>query len=376
MKKSDLDEVDKYRFETYKAYFIKWFQENAPTLSLNSVRLYARNVALVSINLFPKSNRKIDIGMFLEKLKSKYKENEVEIKAIEIDTNLNNNNTIINAVGKVIQIASKIMEIPDTLFIIEQHIRKRSALLREEIFAEKSKNIKSEDEEANMKPFNEYVKVAEDIYEDYVKNMDLAKKSDNFEEGVKTYLPKLKFRNAVLISLILLNRTTRGGVPLYSILRLVEYTDLYLWNKKEKPKLKGKRNYISIEDRVIYLQSNKTTGGLAANDKQQPSLKLFKIYNKKIIDMIKLYSEVYDIKNDSPLFTSTTARGGETSLNKTALSKLLRVQFKGIADHTTIGLIRKAYDNRNVDMNFKQYKESAKLNDHNIQTIQTFYKKI
>ena len=87
--------------------------------------------------------------------------------------------------------------------------------------------------------------------------------------------------------------------------------------------------------------------------------------------------ELYEIKNNTPLFTSTISPKGEVfPLNKTALSKLLKVIFSSIADHTTIGLIRKAYDNRNLQLTHKQLKKTAKLNDHSVQTVQTFYKKV
>ena len=93
--------------------------------------------------------------------------------------------------------------------------------------------------------------------------------------------------------------------------------------------------------------------------------------------MIKLYSEIYEIQNNTPLFTSTHLNGKkDLPLNKTALSKLLKDIFIRVADHTTIGLIRKAYDNRNLNLTHSQFKKTAKLNDHSVETIQTFYKKV
>jgi hypothetical protein len=42
-------------------------------------------------------------------------------------------------------------------------------------------------------------------------------------------------------------------------------------------------------------------------------------------------------------------------------------------------MIRKSYDtynSKNLDMNGKTYLKSAKLNDHSVETIEVFYKKI
>ena len=167
---------------------------------------------------------------------------------------------------------------------------------------------------------------------------------------------------------------TLEGKTLHSILRLVEYTDLILWKHKEVPP-KDKKNYFSIPDRVIYIQHNKTTG---SNESIQPALKKFKIYNKKIVDMIELYDKVYEIGHNNPLFTSSHANNGKKiPLNKTALSKLLKVIFQDVADHTTIGLIRKSYDTTYYNqLSWNQKKKSAKLNDHSPAVVETYYKKI
>ena len=115
---------------------------------------------------------------------------------------------------------------------------------------------------------------------------------------------------------------------------------------------------------------------MSSQTQTQPTLKKFHIFNKKIIDMIKLYDDVYDIGHNKPLFTSTFKNGMHTNLNKTALSKLLDTIFKGIAKHTTIGLIRKSYDNRDILSTGKQKIKSARFNDHSLETVETFYKKI
>ncbi len=373
MREKDLDEPDKVRLKLYKKFFSDFFKENSPKLSINSIKLYMRGCSLVAVKILPKSKKVIDHKYFLKKLTSLYNLNDIDF--LEIDTtNLNNLNTIINAIGKFIQIAGEIKENSDKAIALLDHIRKRSGEIRDEIQGIKLNNVKSEQELEHMKPFEDYVRVAERLYHEYEKSLELAKEMGDFEEGVNTFLPKLKFRNTILITLILLNRTSVDEVMLYSILRLVEYSDLILWTKKEEPP-KDKRNYISIPDEVIYLQHSKTTGGLTASG-LQPTLKKFKIYNEKIIEMIKLYNDIYEIGNDMPLFTSSFKNGKEAPLNKTNLSKLLKVIFQDISGHTTIGLIRKSYDNRQVKLTGQQFKQSANLNDHSIEVIHTFYKKI
>lgn len=376
MKEKDLSEEDRARIKNYKLYFNSWLKENAQRLSLNSIKLYSRSISLVAVHLLPESQEDIDLNIMLKALEDSYDLTKDTLPNIEIDKNLNNVNTLLNAIAKLIRMAANIGDISDKLKVMEEHIKRRSINLRDTIADIKSNNSLSKMEEENMKPFDQYVKVAKELFDDYKNALKKAKEHEDFDEGVRTYLPKLKMRNTILVSLILLNKTTVQGLVMHSILRLVEYTDLYLWSSKDKPPMDGK-NYFSIQDRVIFLQHNKTTGGLKFGEVVQPTFKKFKIFNKQIVDMIKLYSEIYDIKNNTPLFTSTHLSGKkDLPLNKTALSKLLKVIFSSVADHTTIGLIRKAYDNRNLKLTHNQFKKTAKLNDHSVQTVQTFYKKV
>ena len=378
MSQKSLSDHDKTRFKIYRDYFISYLTENSPKLKPTSVKLYARSVGLVAVSILPSDMNHIDIDLFLQGLKNSYDNQLEEISCLEIDLsgNQNNNNSLINGVGKILETHQEIEKLDDILVILLQHIRTRSKSLRDQIADKKSRNHKTEEEEKHMKPFEEYVKVAEKIYKEYLELVKKAKTVEPIEEGYKSYLPKRKFRDMILVSLILLNKTKTQGITLHSILRLVEYTDLFVWTPKEKPPKDGK-NYLSLEESKIYLQHSKTTGGMIGSDKKQPSLKQFKIFNKKIIDMIRLYVEVHDIPNNKPLFTSSFTQGDcNVPMNKTALSKLLKVIFQDISPHTTIGLIRKAYDNRKLDMNGNQTLKSAKLNDHSLETIETFYKKI
>lgn len=370
MKEKDLSEIDRKRIRIYKKYFMDWFQKYSPKLSLNSVKLYTRSLSLVAITLLPSKQMTITDKIMLDILRDTYDASLKDVPNVEIDENENNVNSILNAVAKFIRVSGDMMDVGDKLELMEEHLKARSVEIRESIIETKSRNHKNDNEEAHMRPFMEYVKVANDLYDEYKTSLKKSKEHDDFEEGIKTYLPKLKFRNIILISMILLNKTKVDGMPLYSILRLVEYTSLLLWNKKEKPP-KNKKNYVSIPDRVIYIQLNKTTG-----HDNQLTLKKFKIFNKKIIDMIEIYSKVYKIENGEPLFTSHWKNGKSNAINKTALSKLLNIIFKDISPHTTIGLIRKAYDSQKLTMTGLQYKKSASMNDHSIETVETYYKKI
>lgn len=374
MKEKDLDDADKLRIKNYKKYFIEWFQKNAPNLSINSVKLYARSCSLLAIHVIAPSQKEIDIDMMLKAIDNAYDLDDEHLHNFFTDDNLNNLNTNLNGLGKLLKVAETQMEIPEKLKILEQHIRKVSINIREEIIEIKSRQKKTEQEEEHMKPFQVYVGEAEKLFNEYKEALKKAKKEEDFEEGVRSYLPKIKFRNIILVSLILLNKMTLEGKTLHSILRLVEYTDLILWKKKEEPP-KDKKNYFSIPDRHIYLQHNKTTG---SSTTLQPALKKFKIYNKKIVDMIELYDKVYDIGHNEPLFTSThQTNGRRVPLNKTALSKLLKVIFQDVAEHTTIGLIRKSYDTTYYNqLNWRQKQKSAKLNDHSTEVVETYYKKI
>jgi hypothetical protein len=376
MRQKDLSYEDRVRFNTYREYFLNHITTHGITLSHSSVKLYARNVSLVAVCLLPSEIEQVDIDTFLEAIIEKYDIKSNIIECIEIDQNLNNNNQILNAIGKLIEF--KIKEdgdIDDKLSVLHEHIKSRSKSIREAIVETKSRNQKTEEEEKHMKSFPEYVKVAEDYFKEYE---DIVK--DSPTESIISLLPKLKFRNIILVSLILLNKTKVEGKTLHSILRLVEYTDLYLWKLKKKPPLDGK-NYLSLHHKKIFLQHNKTTGGMASADKEQEKLKTFKIFNPKLIEMITIYSELYEIENDTPLFTSSYKPNSSTqkAMNKTGLSKLLKTMFKSISQHTNVGMIRKSYDtynSKNLDMNGKKYLKSAKLNDHSVETIEVFYKKI
>ncbi len=375
MKEKDLDDADKIRIKLYKNYFIEFFEENSPNLSKASVKLYARSNALLAVHLIPSNvNQNLDIHMMLNVLNQKYNLDDENLSAFSLDDNLNNLNTNLNGLAKLIKTADLTLDIPEKLKVLEEHIRKISTKIREEIVEIKSRQKKTEQEEEHMRPFEVYVKEAEKLFDEYKMGVKKAKSEPDFEEGVRSFLPKLKFRNIILVSLILLNKMKLEGKTLHSILRLVEYTDLILWKKKEEPP-KDRKNYFSIPDKVIYIQHNKTTGSTTA---LQPALKKFKIYNKKIVDMIQLYDKVYEIGHNQPLFTSTHATNGRrVSLNKTALSKLLRVIFQDVAEHTTIGLIRKSYDTTYYNqLNWKQKKRSAKLNDHSTDVVEVYYKKI
>ena len=378
MKEKDLDDTDKLRIKNYKKYFIEWFEKNAPSLSQSSVKLYSRSVALLAIHLIPPSEKDIDIDKMLNAVSMAYDLDDEDLSAFSFDDNLNNLNTNLNGLGKLIKVAKMSMDdFPEKLIVLEEHIRKVSVNIREEIIRIKGSQKKNEQEEQNMKPFNKYVEEAEKLFNEYKQAIKKAKAEPDFEEGIRSFLPKLKFRNIILVSLILLNKMKMEGKTLHSILRLVEYTDLILWKEKEKPPA-DKKNYFSIPDKVIYIQHNKTTGGLKTDGKMQSSLKKFRIYNKKIVDMIELYDKVYEIGHNEPLFTSTHATNGRrVPLNKTALSKLLNVIFQDIADHTTIGLIRKSYDTTYYNkLNWNQKKKSAKLNDHSPEVVETYYNKI
>tara|TARA_E500000318_G_scaffold17570_1_gene17817 strand:+ start:915 stop:2051 length:1137 start_codon:yes stop_codon:yes gene_type:complete len=378
MSQKQLTENDRARFKAYRGYFEEYLTERVPTLKSNSIKLYSRSISLVAVALLPEDSDTINIELFLEALRDQYKTDIDEIDCIEIDLggNLNNNNSLINAVAKLLETYSATEELDDKLSRLLEHIRTRSKCLRDRIAETKSRNHKTEEEEKHMRPFKEYVKVAEDLFKEYEEAVEKSKEVDPIEEGYKSFLPKKKFRDYILVTLILLNRTEEEGITLHSILRLVEYTDLTLWTLKKKPPMDGK-NYLSLHHSKIFLQHSKTTGGMSGLKKKQPKLKEFTIFNSKIIDMIKLYVLVYNVANNQPLFTTSYSKSDTTiPLNKTALSKLLKVIFSSISPHTTIGLIRKAYDSQKRDMNGKLEISSARLNDHTLETISTFYKKI
>lgn len=378
MSQKQLTEHDLNRFKIYRDYFIQYLTENSPRLKPNSIKLYSRSVSLVAVALLADDHKSINIDLFLEALKDQYNVDIDELDCIEIDLggNLNNNNSLINAVAKVLETHSNIAELDKKLSRLLEHIRTRSKCLRDKIADTKARNHKTEEEEKHMRPFKEYVDIAEELIEEYKLAVEKSKEIDPIEEGYKSFLPKKKFRDYILVALILLNRTETEGITLHSILRLVEYTDLILWTLKKKPPMDGK-NYFSLHHSKIFLQHSKTTGGMVGLDKKQPKLKQFTIFNPEIIDMIKLYVAIYDIGNNKPLFTTSYSKGDmDVPLNKTALSKLLKVIFSSITPHTTIGLIRKAYDSQRRKMSGKVEISSAKLNDHSLETIATFYKKI
>ena len=156
MKEKDLDESDKVRLKFYKKFFSDFFKENSPTLSINSIKLYMRNCSLVAVKILPKTKKVIDHKYFLKKLTNLY--NLKDIDFLEIDTtNLNNLNTIINAIGKFIQVAGEIKENNDKAIALLEHIRKRSGEIRDQIQGIKLNNVKSEQEMEFMKPFEDYV---------------------------------------------------------------------------------------------------------------------------------------------------------------------------------------------------------------------------
>jgi len=180
MREKYLDDPDKVRLKLYKKFFLEFFQENAPKLSINSIKLYMRGCSLVAVKILPKSKKVIDYKYFLKKLTSLYNLNDIDF--LEIDTtNLNNLNTIINAIGKFIQVAGEIKENSSKAIALLDHIRKRSGEIRDEIQGIKLNNVKCEQEMEFMKPFEDYVRVAERLYHEYEKSLELAKEMANYQ---------------------------------------------------------------------------------------------------------------------------------------------------------------------------------------------------
>jgi len=365
MKTKDLTPTQKGDFIKYKLQLEDFFNEKTKLISKNTKSLYARFNAYLAALHYKGHFTPIKLSQFFLK---KYRISSNTYSLLDNIENKNNRNGTAAAILKLIVLS--ITELPtskaESFIIFLKNYQKR---IRTDITIEKSDNKKTETEEKYMRTFSEYLKVAENLFEEYEDKRDRA-----FEEGGKDnveifrqYLPRIDFRNYLLISLIMLNRTMLDGVEMNSILRLIEYTDLYLWTKKTKPPINSK-NYLSVSDSVIYLQHSKTTGG-----NHNVGLKKFKIYNPDIIDMLKLYAEIYNIKQNDPIFTSTFKGGDLTPLNKTALSKLLKDTFISISPHTTIGYIRKAYDTENEKFTTKQKVISASLNDHSFEVQQVFY---
>ena len=143
MKEKDLDDADKLRIKNYKKYFIEWFQENAPNLSQASVKLYARSCSLLAIHLIAPSVKEIDIDIMLNAIEDAYDLDDEHLHTFFIDDNLNNLNTNLNGLGKLLKVAELKMEIPEKLKVLEEHIRKVSINIREEIIQIKGQPKKS-----------------------------------------------------------------------------------------------------------------------------------------------------------------------------------------------------------------------------------------
>ena len=71
MKEKELSEIDRNRCKTYKLFWQQYLKDEAPTLSTNSIKLYARCLGLVSVHLLDKKNKTITIKKFLNVIKKK-----------------------------------------------------------------------------------------------------------------------------------------------------------------------------------------------------------------------------------------------------------------------------------------------------------------
>jgi hypothetical protein len=331
----------------FTSEFTDYLNQIRPDLSKQSKMLYAKQLA--NISSFAKF-KKFDTSKLTSRLVNKSLRNK-NLDIVILEGALQSQNQRISAFRNLIDANKdslgdmKYKKITKLVSNVGDNIRKQ-------ISKNAGENKKSDDEEINMVSWEDLVSFVKD-----------------YEATSSTEL-----RNKLMLNLIINNFKEIDGVNYHVILRVIEYASLNLWTNKKPPPADDK-NYIWLAKDKLYIQHNKTTGGVKRVGNiivNQPKVKEFPISNN-VMEIIKEYIKVFKIKNKEPIFYGNKR---ETQIDSSNFSLILKTLLSSLAPKITSTIIRKIYDNRdlpNINANVKN--KIAELVDHSIGISENYYKK-
>tara|TARA_R110002033_G_scaffold92026_4_gene141526 strand:- start:2269 stop:3090 length:822 start_codon:yes stop_codon:yes gene_type:complete len=194
------------------------------------------------------------------------------------------------------------------------------------------------------------------------------------------YKPELTsihgLRNWLILNLMLNNYEEKDDIKYYVLLRVIEYSSLFLWSNKRLPP-DDKKNYIYLHNNTLYIQHSKTTGGIrvvANTTANQKKVAKYPI-SANLMKFIKLYIKKLKIKNKDPIFYNDNGTG---QIDTNYFSKTLKELLTPLSSNFNSTMLRKIYENRILPKNLNANQKSM-LNkglDHSMEIAETFYKKI
>ena len=339
-------------FTNFKTQWINYLNEIRPDLSVQSRKLYA-----TQLNNIMKNNNMNNFNAmkFITRLTNKAMRDK-SLDFIILDGSNQTKNQRLSSVKSVLTAHKESLDIKkyDNL---QNLITTVGDTLRHKITLNAGTNIKTEDEEANMK----------------VSWKELGEYALNYKPPI-TSLNGL--RDYLILNIMLNNYEEKEGLKYYVLLRVLEYASLHVWvNRKTPPD--NKRNYIYLHRDELYIQHSKTTGGIKRVGNSVVNQRSVATYplNPKIKEFILMYIKKMRLKNEDPLFWNDNKTG---IINISYFTKILKQLLEQFGDNMNSTMLRKIYENRELDksLNANEMNQLNKNVDHSMAIAQTFYKKI
>jgi len=270
----------------YKPQFINYLEQIRSDLSPQSRKLYANqlNTILMNNNL-----NNFNPLKFISRLTNKAKRNKT-LDFILLDGSNQTKNQRLSAVKSVL-IANKESLDKQKYDNLLNLISLIGDGLRNEIANKAGLNIKTEIEEEALK----------------ITWASLGKYAKDYKPPITS---KYGLRNWLILNLMLNNYEEKDKIKYYVLLRVIEYSSLFLWSNKRLPP-NDKKNYIYLHDKSLYIQHSKTTGGIRVvngNTTNQKKVAKYPI-SADLIEFIKLYLKKLKIKNKDPIFINDNGTG-------------------------------------------------------------------
>lgn len=327
-------------FQDYKREWIEYMNDIRPDLSIQSRKLYAHQLNLIaySNDIF---HFDFNALKFIIRITNKAIKNKT-LDFITLSGSDQTKNQRLSAIRSVLDANKNALDEKkyNNLIVLLKTVGEK---LRYNISQTAGTNIKTKDEEENMK-------ATWDELNQFAINYDY------------------DLQNKLILNLLLNNYIKLDDIKYYVLLRVTEYATLHIWTHKKKPP-SNKINYIWLHQNQLYIQHSKTTGGIrhvGNTTVEQPSNKIYAI-NEDIKNMVKTFIKKNKIKNDEPLFDLNTAQ----------FSSLLKNLLKQFGNNMNSTMLRKIYENRKLDpsLNANQMYELNKNVDHSMAIAATFYSK-
>ena len=327
---------------------IEYFNEIRPDLSDKSKKLYGGQLEKIFLN----SKMKLFDAIKLTKrvISQSIKNKNLDMIILE-EGGLQSQNQRLSAFRNMLENNEK--DIPKIKYDkVSKMITDKGNDIRNEISSIAGKNVKTNDEEINMIPWEKLT--------EFVENMP-----DN---------TKMELRNKLILNLMINNYKVIDNQKYNVLLRVIEYQTLNLWTNKKSPP-NDKQNYLWLKEKpLLYIQHSKTIGGVkrVGNESvEQVKLKTFPI-STNVIEILKKYIKEFKIKNKNILFFGPD---GEVMKNP-YFRNILTTELKTLAPNITSTIIRKIYENKEITLkNANDKMIFNKLVDHSMAIAEVFYHK-